>query len=119
MYVSHGQFYVFTSCIAFGSVLSLLLVISFPLVRVIKSKLLKTFIEFLIFVIITALFNYYSYVMQMGNFRFFMPFGVFLGVFLGYKTFGFALAKASVIVYNIYKQKKRKKGHGVNRSKRI
>ena len=119
MYVSHGQFYVFISCIAFGGASSLIFVFIYPLIRVVKYKIFKAIIEFLFFALVTILFNLYAFDMQMGDFRLYMPLGVLLGVCLGHKTFGFILAKMRSIVYNICKQKKRKKCHGVNRSKRI
>lgn len=119
MYVSHGQFYVFISCIAFGSISSLFFVFARPLCLAIKNRLLNSIIEFLLFVLVAVLFNLYAFALQMGNFRLYMPFGVLFGMLLGYKTFAFALAKAYVLVYNIFKQKKRKKGYGVKKSKHI
>ena len=102
MFVSHAQFYVFTSCIAFGCIFGFLFLLTKP----IKNVFIKAVFDFVIFLIISVCYFYYSLLLQFGNFRFYMPFGVILGILICNFSFNFAIVKILKILYNIFRKNK-------------
>ena len=109
MYVSHAQFSVFIACVFYGAVSAIFFELFTPIKKIIKPKFINEIIDFLIFVIVALGFNVYAYNMRFGDFRIFIPIGVFIGAFISFKSFNFALAKLAQKLYNIFKRRKRKK----------
>lgn len=107
MFVTKNQFYVFISCVAFGSgagmaFSSFLLIFSF-----IKNKLIKSLLPIIISLPLSALFVLYGYKLKFPNFRLYMIVGVFCGIYLYFKSFHIILAKYVKKFYNRYKSKRK------------
>ncbi len=108
MFVSSGQFYVFIACVAYGTVLGVLFFLVADLTSKVKNKILRGFFDFLPFFIGAVLFVLYYNYYNFPSFRWYMIFGVFLGVILYGESFRLILAKAIKKVYNIRKTKGKK-----------
>lgn len=107
MFVSHAQFHVFSACVAFGGVIGILFLIVAP----IKNIYVKVLFDVLIFCVICILFVVYSYKLQFGNFRFYMPFGVLIGISSCVLSFNFILKKFFYFIFNV-KRKERNYDRG-------
>lgn len=108
MFVSSGQFYVFTACVGFGVFLGILFFTVKDLTVKIKNASFKGVIQFLPFFFSAFLFIIYSNKLNFPTFRVYMLFGVFSGVYLYGKSFRLILAKVVKRVYNIKKEKGKK-----------
>lgn len=109
MNVTANQFYVFISCLAFGGVTGIIYSL-FGLIKFsVKIKAIKVIEDILFFVIFTAGYIIYSYIMGFPSIRAYMLFGAVLGLYLYGKSFNFILAKSGKMTYNIINNKLRKK----------
>lgn len=108
MFVTASQFYVFVSCVAFGSVFGILFGLSDCVKLFIKSKTLKVLSDVLAFIVVCFSYIVYAYVLKFPNLRAYMFLGVFAGILLTFKSFNILLAKTVKKIYNICVKKKRK-----------
>ena len=103
MFVAKGQFFIFISCVAFGVVGGSLFTATSSLKKIIKNNLFANSIDVLLFVVLCFLFVFYSNYLNFPNFRLYMAFGVFSGIFLYLESFNILLAKMFKSIYNICK----------------
>ena len=104
MFVTSNQFYVLCASISFGVLSGVL----YQVVIFVKRKLnniAKIIVDVVVFLLFAFLFVFYAYYFNFPNFRFYMPLCVFLGIYLGGKSFGIILAKIIDWVYNIIRKK--------------
>ena len=102
------QFYIFVSCVAIGGFCGLF----FSLSRAIKyvfgvkiGRYLGILFDICAFVLTTLTYVRLSYVLNFPNFRFYMAFGVIIGLVAYLKSFHFILAKIGKKIYNIITDK--------------
>lgn len=103
MFVSKNQFYVFISCISFGLVGGVLYSPFSALKFVLKNNALKIIVDTVYFIIVSALFSVYAFLMYFPTLRIYMLIGVLLGLLLYFKSFHIILAKLMKKFYNITK----------------
>lgn len=114
MFVTKNQFYVFSACLAFGTVLALLYSIVRLVSYLFNSKVLLGTIDLLFLAFSSLLFSYYSHMLFFPNFRPYMLIGVFSGFFGYLKSFHIILAKSIKKFYNIFVSKIPKKRRAKN-----
>ena len=106
MHFPSEQFFIFFACLFFGVVSGFPLAIIAFIKYKINNKLLRILPDVFLFVTLGLIFSLYSYFLGFSNFRFFMYFGVLIGLIIGYKTFNLTLAKCIKRLYNITRKKK-------------
>ena len=119
MFVTKSQIFVFIACVAFGGISGIWFSFSGFIKFFIKKKITKIIIDLIFSLPISALFIIYSYQLKFPNIRAYMLFGLFLGIYLYFKSFYILLAKCAEKIYNICKRKRklkndRNKGKKVN-----
>lgn len=109
MFVSSGQVYVFFSCLSFGIGSGVLFSVITFVKKAIKIKVLKIFIDVCFFILLSVAFSCYAFLLKYPSTRVYMIVGVILGLYIYAKSFHFMLAKIIKRLYNITRDKKRKK----------
>lgn len=109
MFVTQNQFYVFTACLLFGGVFGPIFSLSF-FVKKISCTILKIFFDIAAFIVFSAIYVVYAYILNFPDFRPYMAIGAVTGVFLYMKSWHIIVAKPIKMLYNIQysKQKNRK-----------
>ena len=107
MFVSKGQIFIFIACIAFGAISGILFSITCCVKKKINNKYLSVVIDITAFFLVSFFYVFYSYKLNFGNIRLYMPTGVLLGIFLYIKSFNYILAKISDKIYNKINKRKR------------
>ena len=104
MFVTKNQIYIFIACISFG----ILNGIVFGILSLIKKKLKNQVVKFIIdlsaFVVMTLFFILFSYLMHFSDLRLYMACGVFIGIYMYFKTLHILLAKNVKKIYNVYEK---------------
>lgn len=112
MFVTANQFYVFAACFCFGGAAGIILSFVQIAKRVIKIKPICCLADIFTFVLIAISYVVYSYRMCFPSLRFYMIFGVFLGIAVCVKSFGIILAKFGKKLYNKLINQRGKKRDG-------
>lgn len=117
MFVTKSQLYIFLACVSFGGVVGLVHNFSFALKLLFKYKIVKIAIDVLFSIPIGFAFAEYCFAMNFPSLRAYMLVGVFVGLYLYFKSFYILLAKLTQKLYNICKEKILK-ARNVRKSKR-
>ncbi len=100
MFVTKNQIFIFIVCLSFGGTFGTLLGFS----SLAKKKFDNIFIgalgDTLIFALIALCFAVFSFKMNFPNLRAYMILGVFLGIYIYFKSFNIILAKFAQKLYN-------------------
>ncbi len=112
MFVSSGQFFVFLACISYGLVGGLIFFVFGFFKAFLTSKIVHNVLDFISSILMSVLYVFYSNLLNFPNFRFYMPIGVLLGLFMYFKSFNIILAKLQKKIYNNYIKHKGNKRDG-------
>ncbi len=119
MFVTKNQIFVFIACVAFGGVAGLAYSFSALIKYPIKNRWIKILPDVIVSVPIAVAFVIYSHGLNFPNIRAYMLVGVFIGLFLYFKSFYIILAKCTKKIYNIYKSKRIKRKNDRRKDKKI
>lgn len=119
MFVTKNQILVFIACVAFGAFVGLIFNFSAGIKFFIKNKFCKCLCDVLFALPLGLVFTLYSYSLHFPNFRLYMLVGIYLGVFLYFKSFYIILAKYCKKIYNICKEKRKKLENDRTKGKKI
>ena len=119
MFVTKNQIFVFIACVAFGGVSGIIYSFAYILKYPIKNKWLKILPDVVVSMPIAIAFVIYAHGLNFPNVREYMVIGVFLGLFLYFKSFHILLANCIEKIYNIYKQKRIKRKNDRRKNKKI
>ena len=104
MFVANNQFYVFIACVSIGTLFG---VFYSPIVMI-KEKVCKITVsislDIIYFFLLSICFLFCSYFLKFPSLRGYMLVGIFLGIYLYFKSFHYMLAKVVKRVYNRYKK---------------
>ena len=115
MFVSSGQFFTFIASVGFGSVSGILFTLTLPF-RKNFNKFVVLLLDLFVFIIIGGLFVVYVNVLEFPNFRFYMFFGVIIGIIIYIESLHLLLAKCVKKIYNIIDKKFKSKNKATNKS---
>ncbi|MBE7062001.1 MAG: hypothetical protein E7382_05645 [Clostridiales bacterium] len=101
MFVTKNQFYVFVACLAFGCAVGIIFGFSSIIKKRVKNILICAIGDFFAFIITAFLFLIYSFNMHFPSLRVYMFIGVYLGIYIYFKSFNIILAKCAEKIYNI------------------
>ena len=117
MFVTKNQFFIFLACLTFGGVSGFLFNISYAIKLFVKNRIVQTFIDIIISLPIGFAFANYSFAMNFPSLRVYMLVGIFVGIYLYFKSFYIILANLAKKIYNIF-EKKFKRARNVRKAKR-
>ena len=103
MFVTKNQIFVFLACVSFGGVCGVIYNISYLLKLIFDNKIVKIIIDVLLSIPIGFTFAIYSFVMNFPNLRLYMLAGIFIGIYLYFKSFYIIVANLCEKFYNISK----------------
>ena len=101
MWVTENQIFVFIACVAFGGISGVLFSVAQGVKAFIKSKPFKCVPDILFFAIAAATYSAYAFFLGFPSYRVYMTAGVFLGIYLYYKSLHQVIAKTAVKCYNV------------------
>ncbi|MBR2870239.1 MAG: hypothetical protein IKB98_02510, partial [Clostridia bacterium] len=81
MFVSEGQLVVFIFCVALGFFIGIIWSIFSILREVFQLRIFRLFLDVLFFVVSILFYVLYANLLNFPSFRFYMPIGVFIGLF--------------------------------------
>ena len=101
MFVSEGQLVIFIFCVALGFLIGIIWSIFSILREVFQLRIFRLFLDVLFFVVSILFYVLYANLLNFPSFRFYMPIGVFIGLFFYCESFHYILAKCIKRLYNI------------------
>lgn len=109
MYVSSGQFYVFTGAVCYGVLAGTVFCALAPIKKLLKRKIYQTIIDVIFFLSFSLGYVIFAFSYNFPSLRLYMPLGALSGLLLYVKSFGIILAKSAEKVYNRIKAKWQKR----------
>ena len=104
MFVTKSQLFIFLACVGFGGVSAIVFNLSFVLKLFFKNRIVKIIIDIMLSLPIGFAFVQYSFVMNFPSVRFYMLVGIFIGIYLYFKSFYIIVANLCEKFYNICKE---------------
>lgn len=103
MFASSGQASVFISCVAFGFAGGIIFSLVQPFKTIMKNNMLNFFADFSVLFVLSFIFCEFCIYFSFPSLRGYMIFGVFVGIFIYFKSFYITIAKINKKMYNIFK----------------
>lgn len=105
MFVSSGQANVFIVCLAFGFCCGVIFNVFHPIKKLLNNVLVAFSVDIFCFFIISILFCQLLYFFDFPSLRAYMLLGVFVGLFIYFKSLYITIAKVLKKLYNILVKK--------------